>query len=54
LNLHETGEHELYNLKTDPDERENVYHRSKRPVKELYEFLLQWQRQTEDDMTFNL
>ncbi len=56
LNLHETGEHELYNLTTDPDERENLYqrYRDQRRVKELYEFLLEWQEETDDDVDFHL
>jgi hypothetical protein len=54
LNCHETGEHELYNLNTDPDERENLYrdHKGKSPVKKLSEYLHRWQSKTNDDAAF--
>ncbi len=54
LNLHETGEHELYNLSTDPEERENLYrdNKSKGRVKKLWEFLHQWQIKTKNDVAF--
>ena len=52
LNVSTSGEHELYDLRADPDELHNVFaapgnHDVRR---DLYARLLRWQRETEDTL----
>jgi arylsulfatase A-like enzyme len=52
LNVHASGEHELYDLEADPGELHNAFydHGSASVVAELYERLRDWQRQTNDTL----
>lgn len=52
LNVHLTGEHDLYNLTADPGERHNAIRDpgSDVIVQSLYEGLIAWQRETNDPL----
>ena len=54
LSLSEAGEHELYDLKSDPFETDNLYFKNKagKKIAELTDRLLQWQRRTGDRVSF--
>jgi len=51
LNLSETGEHELYHLKKDPCETQNLYHRReyRETIQRLSAYIKGWQEQTGDE-----
>jgi hypothetical protein len=53
LNVHGTGEHELYDLLADPGEQHNVFHDagSRAIVSAPYDRLHSWQRETRDTAT---
>ena len=50
LNLRDTGEHELYNLRSDPLELHNVVHTEEaRPIREILTTQIKsWQERTAD------
>ena len=52
LNVHLSGEHELYDLERDPDEMHNAFHDPGNGgvIGELFERLLAWQRRTADPL----
>ena len=52
LNVHASGEHELYDLRTDPAERHNAFADAEHAavVRELDRRLRQWQRETADPL----
>ena len=56
LTLIESGEHELYDLNTDPHERHNLYHDPDyaEQVKTLTQRMLAWQEEYGDGVKFNL
>jgi arylsulfatase A-like enzyme len=53
LNVHGTGEHELYDLLADPGEQHNAFHDagSGAVISALYDRLRSWQRKTRDTAT---
>ena len=52
LNVHASGEHELYDLRTDPAERHNAFADAEHAgvVRDLDRRLRQWQRETDDPL----
>lgn len=56
LNVSETGEHELYDLKGDPLETRNLYRRGENRgvVRRLYSYIREWQERTRDDVELEI